>query len=315
LKLDFKERSYFVILPISSDLCLCEPFADYLNLTVPKEYGLSVLDLLKPILDTLGCSEVSEGLFLLPTKAGTCKVSPRGQVMIFSASGGFLEALRRINQYGHYLNQFTEYPHRVSMLHATADFRLDAPLAIESIYQRASEGGIQFTRKSLNPLHVSRLTGKNSEGIDTGTVYLGSRKNSDVWAKCYDKRQERLAKGLPDCGPMLRIEIAVQSDVGATLRDASKPFDLFWHFASKSLVTPPANFVSWSPHGEGFEIEKRVDDFTTWQRLWGIIENSSDFKRVIDLATADYGSDAVDEISRLLRKRITLSERSMVASA
>lgn len=295
-----------VILPINYDYCLCEPFTDYLNLTSQKENGEAILTELMPILDSLGCSEVLEGYFQLPSKLGMFKVSVRGQVSIFSASGGFLEALRKANLYGDYLVVFSEFEHRVSMLHATVDYRLDSPEYLEAIYQKASSGDLQLTRKSLNPLHVSRLTGKNGEGVDTGTVYLGSRKNSDVWAKAYDKRQERLAKGFDDVGPMLRIEIAVQSDVGATLRDASNPHDIFYHFASRSLVLPPEKFKGWEPHGAGFMIEKRQEDFTTWQRLWGIIANSSDFDRVVTLAIADYGDDAEKEISKLIHKKIRL---------
>lgn len=293
------------ILPLKNEYCLCDPFVDYLNITSPKANGLAILGQIKPILDSLGCSEVLEGLFQLPSKLGTFKVSVRGQVSIFSASGGFLEALRQNRLYNDYLVVFSEFEHRISMLHATVDFRVDSPEYLDQIYQKASSGEIQLTRKSLNPLHVSRLIGKNSEGIDTGTVYLGSRKNSDVWAKVYDKRQEMLAKGLNDTGPMLRIEIAVQSDVGATLRDASKPHDLFYQFASKSLVTPPASFKGWESHGQGFMLEKPKEDFTTWQRLWGIMSNSSDVDRMVRLAVDDYGDDALVELTKLLRKKLT----------
>jgi hypothetical protein len=293
------------ILPIKNAYCLCEPFTDYLNLTAPKEHGEAIFSQLRPILDSLGCSEVVEGLFQLPSKLGTFKRSVRGQVSIFSASGGFLEALRVNRLYGDYLVVFSEFEHRVSMLHATVDFRLDSPEVLEAVYQMASSGQLQLTRKTLNPLHVSRLTGKNSEGIDTGTVYLGSRKNSDVWAKVYDKRQERLAKGFDDVGPMLRIEIAVQSDVGATLRDASNPHDIFYHFASRSLVVPPEKFKGWEAHGSGFLIEKRPDNFTTWERLWGIMSHSSDVDRMVELAISDYGDDALVELTKLLRKKIT----------
>lgn len=293
------------ILPLKNEYCLCEPFVDYLNLTSPKENGLAILGQIKPILDTLGCTEVLEGLFQLPSKLGTFKVSTRGQVSIFSSSGGFLEALRQNRLYNDYLVVFSDFEHRISMLHATVDFRVDSPEYLEAIYQKASSGDMRLTRKAINPLHVSRLTGKNLEGVDTGTVYLGSRKNSDVWAKVYDKRQERLSKGFDDIGPMLRVEIAVQSDVGATLRDASKPFDLFYHFASKSLVTAPDNFKGWESHGEGFMLEKSKEDFTTWQRLWGIMSNSSDVNRMVELAVADYGDDALIELTKLLRKKVT----------
>jgi hypothetical protein len=113
--------------------------------------------------------------------------------------------------------------------------------------------------------------------------------------------------------PTLRIEIAVQSDVGASLRDASNPRNLFYHFASKSLVTAPDDFTGWEPFGTGFMLEKKTNDLTPWQQIKGILENSLDMKRCIDLALAHYGSDAEKELAKLVRNRFLLSERSMVA--
>lgn len=301
-------------LPINNDYCLCDPFCDYLNITSPKEQQQAILDLIKPYLDYAGCLEQFTGTFQIPSSFGTFKTYTRGSVCVFSASGGLLSAFRQLGLYDHYLTLFADFPHRVSMLHATADFRLDAPEYLEAIYQKATAGEVYLTRKAIDPKNVSKLTGKNLEGVDTGTVYLGNRANADVWAKAYDKRQERIQKGFTDPGQTLRIEIAVQSDVGASLRDASNPKNLFYHFAQKSLVTPPADFAGWAPYGLGFQIETKKPDLTTWQRLWGIIENSTDFKRVIDLALTDYGVDAEKEISKLLRKRLLLLERSMVAN-
>lgn len=301
-----------MILPIKNEYCLSEPFTDYLNLTSPKENLGAILNEVKPILDSLGCSEVVEGLFQLPSKLGTFKVSVRGQVSIFSASGGFLDALRANKLYGDYLVLFSEHPHRVSMLHATVDYRVDAPEYIEAIYQLATSGGVSLTRKAINPLHVTKLTGKNPDGVDTGTVYLGSRKNSDVWAKVYDKRQERLSKGLNDPGPMLRVEVAFQSDVGATLKDAYNPKNIFYHFASKSLVIAPDNVGKWAAHGEGFILEKPKQDFTAWQRVWGIMEFSSDVSRCVDIAISEWGADAAAELSKLITKRVRLRENSTI---
>lgn len=300
-------------LPISHSYCLCDPFCDYLNITSPKINQEAILNLIKPFLDVIGCLEQVTGLFSCAGGFGMFKTYVRGSVCVFSASAGVLDVFRKLNMYDEYLAIFYDFEHRVSMLHATVDYRIDSPELLDVIYQLGSSGQISLTRKSIDQKNVSRLIGKNLDGIDTGTVYLGKRQNSDVWAKAYDKRQERIQKGFSDPGPTLRIEIAVQSDVGATIRDASNPFNLFYHFAQRSLVTAPPAFTGWEPHGTGFNIERQKLDLTTWQRLWGIIENSTDFKRVIDLAVADYGTDAALEIKKLVSKRILLSERSMAA--
>lgn len=300
------------ILPISHRNCLCEPFTDYLNLTAPREHIEEVTEAVRPFADVLGCSEVTQGLFQMPQKAGTLKISVRGQVAIFSASGGVLERLRAIGAYNDYLSAFLPFPMRISMMHATVDYRLDAPDYLEAIYQLGVSGNCYLTRKAIQPHHVSRLQGQNSEGAQTGTVYLGIRRNADVWAKAYDKRQERIAKGFADPGNTLRLEIAVQSDVNASLRDASKPHDIFYHFASRSLVEAPPSFISWEPHGTGLDLPPRNDNLTTHQRLWGILGNSLDLQRAINLAVADYGVDAERELIQLLRKRFRLSERAQV---
>lgn len=298
-------------LPISHSYCLCDPFCDYLNITTPKINQDAVFALIQPFLDVIGCLEQFAGLFSCAGGFGTFKVYVRGQVCVFSASAGVLNAFRQLNMFDEYLALFYDFEHRVSMMHATVDLRLDAPELLEVIYQKASTGQISLTRKAIDPKNVSRLIGKNLEGIDTGTVYLGKKENSDVWGKAYDKRQERIQKGFPDPGPTLRIEIAIQSDMGATIRDASNPFNIFYHFAQRSLVIPPPSFQGWEPHGNGFIIDKKpAADLTTWQRIKGIIENSNDFKRVIEMAVLDYGKDAAKELDSIIRQRILLSERA-----
>lgn len=297
-------------LPISHSLCLCDPFCDYLNITTPKINQDAILELLKPYLDFIGCLEQTPGLFACAGGFGTFKTYIRGSVCVFSASGGVLNAFRQLNLYDQYLTIFYDFEHRVSMLHATVDFRIDAPEFLDVLYEKASSGAVSLTRKAIEPKNVTRLIGKNLEGIDTGTVYLGNKSNSDVWAKAYDKRQERIQKGFPDPQAMLRIEIAVQSDVGATIRDASNPFNIFYHFAQRSLVIPPPSFTGWEPHGTGFKIERSQDTLTTWQRIKAIVENSNDIKRIIEMAVLDYGKDAAKEIDKIIRQRILLSERT-----
>ena len=301
------------ILPIKSDLSICSPFCDYLNITSPKENQDDIMDKIRFYLDYLGCLEEQQGTFKLSGGFGTFKVYVRGHVSIFSASGGFLDALRIRNLYDSYLMVFFHFPHRISMLHATCDFRVDAPEYVAAAYNDAISGEFYLTRKSIDPKNVSRLVSQDQDGRETGTVYIGNRANSDVWAKVYDKRQERLRKGYESPLPLLRIEIAVQSDIRASLKDASNPHDIFYHYAQNSLVTPPVGFKGWESYGSSFEIDKPKSNLTTWGRLWGIIENSNDIKRVIDLAIADYGEDALKEINKLVAKRLTLRKGFQVA--
>ena len=299
------------ILPINNDLSICSPFCDYLNITSPKDNQYLIMTHLKPFLDICGCLESYEGTYNIPQSSGTFKLSVRGQVSIFSASGGFLGALRAKGLYDSYLMVFADYEYRISMMHATLDFRVDAPEYITGLYQKASNEKVRLTRKFIQSQNVKQILSRNDLGVDTGTVYLGNRANSDVWAKVYDKKHERQSRGDFTYPPTLRIEIAFQSDVGASLKDASNPSDIFYYHAQHSLVIPPDSFKSWSPYGQGFHTPKTQSNITPWQQIKSILEYSSDIRRVFDIAKSSYGEDALQEITKLIRGRFSLYERSI----
>ena len=294
---------------LNSRSIICSPFCDYLNVTSPKDNGDLIMGALKPVLDAIGAAEISPGVYQYAVKGGVFKYSERGQVCIFSASGGFLQTLRERGLFSDYLAALASFPHRVSMLHATADFLVDPPEIVQRVKRFGQEGEISLTRKSIPPKFVHSLLSLNAAGVETGTVYLGNRKNADVWAKVYDKQHERLSKGFDDPGAILRVEIAVQSDVGATLRDAFNPLALFYNFASSSLVEPPLDVPSWSANGEGFVLEEKASNFTIEQRLKSIMEGSLDVSRLIRLATEGFGADAPSVLAGLLAQRFAMVEK------
>lgn len=301
------------MIAIKHSQSLCEPFVDYLNITSPKDNLQSLTNALRPFIDALGMSEVKQGFFRLPDCEGTIKIFLKSNVSVFGASGQVLQRLRNKGLYNQYLAEFANYEHRISMMHVTCDYRIDAPKYLSKLYATAQKGAIYLTRKAINPLHVAMQVGRNLEGADTGTVYLGKRQNSDVWARVYDKRQERIAKGFDDPMPMLRVEIAVQSDVNATLRDASLPSDIFYHHASRSLVEAPASFTGWQPHGQGFHIPPNQFEPTPHERLTFIAENSLDITRIFELASASYGDDALAEIQKIIRNRFIRFKNGQVS--
>ena len=133
-------------------------------------------------------------------------------------------------------------------------------------------------------------------------MYLGNKANADVWAKVYDKRHERLSRGYAEPGSIVRVEVAVQSDVGATLRDALHPRDLFYHFAGRSLVEVPPDFSGWSAHGEGYVLGERRDR-TLFERMDSLIENSIDIAKLGAMAIVLYGDMAAQAIGRKVVRR------------
>lgn len=291
-----------IVPPLSYRSSVCSPFTDYLNVTTPRDNGELVLGELRPLLDALGASEVSDGLFALPDKGGTFKMHFRQRVAVLGASGGFLSSLRSNEMYAEYLRILSGHSHRVSMLHATVDFMVDAPEVVQQVEALGHAGGLALTRKAIQPQQIHALLSLGQDGRRTGTLYLGNRKNSDVWAKLYDKQHERLSKGLPDPGPLARLEIAVQSDIGATLRDAFDPSALFWHFASRSLVDPPPDAPQWQPYGEGFTLTPPALNLTGIQRLKAILEYSPDVSRLVKIAREEYGDEGGEVLAGLVRK-------------
>lgn len=290
-----------------------EPFADYLNVTTPRENEEGMREALVPLLDAAGTfEEVQPGRFqfydvkfergkLVPIPDGAIHFKRRGAVSVVSASGAVLRRFRMRNLFAEYLAVLASFPHRVSMLHVTADYLVPSPPdVVAEVKKAAQSGALALTRKKLLPSQCTYLLGADVDGKETGTVYLGQRSNADVWAKIYDKRHERLSRGYADPGSLVRVEVAVQSDVGATLRDVAQPRDIFFHFAGRSLVIAPPEFSGWVAHGEGYVLGERRER-TLFERMESLISNSLDVARLGAMALVLYG-DTPEGASAIGRK-------------
>lgn len=304
-----------------------QPFTDFLNVTTPVGNSDQVREALLPVIALLGAFEETEpGLFrffevrsvggqVSLSPDGVFKLKRRGSVLVISASGSVLRRMRHHGVYSEFLAVLSTFPHRVSMLHATADYIVQSPPDCIAQVKSAAQGGLlSLTRKALQPRHCTYLLGADSDGAETGTAYLGNRANADVWAKVYDKRHERLSRGFADPGPIVRIEVAVQSDVGATLRDAFDPRDLFFHFAARSLVEAPPDVGNWSAHGEGYVLGERRER-TLFERVESLLENSLDVARLGSMAILLYGEKAASVIGRKVVERGKLFDSQRLAPA
>lgn len=298
-----------ILLPLPAASMLADPFADYVNVTVPSDCIGALLDQVMPILDILGASESSPGLFKLPDGRSSFKVHRRGHVGVFSASGGFLWALRGKGLFSAYLRELAGFPHRVSMLHATQDYIVaDPALVVQEVRRLGQLGELALTRKHILPGQVKSILAVGCHGSETGTIYLGHRANADVWAKIYDKREERLSHGFPDPGPVVRVEIAVQSDVGATLRDVSDPASIFFHFGSRSLVQVPEGVAPWLPYGDGYVPSSAQFSPSALQRIESILEASPDVARILRIGRSEFGERVWDVLMPAFRRRCALRE-------
>lgn len=292
-----------ILIPLDWSSRATEPFCDYLNVTVPVDHREQFDSDIRGYFHSLGLSEDEflPGVYRIG-EYGTFKVGKRGKVLVASASGDALSHLRLIGGLSDYLTVLAAFPHRVSMLHATCDFVVPSPPAvIQEVKRMAYAEGLRLTRKTIRKEQVKCFMSIDQDGLETGTIYLGQRANADVWAKVYDKAHEGLRRGDTRHAHLVRLEIAIHSDMGATLRDAIEPANAFLQFASKSLLTPPQSFSGWEGKGEGYVLPQDVPKgITVYQQIEQIIEQCPDLLRLRRLARREFGDRACEVIARLL---------------
>lgn len=261
-------------------------FCDYLGVTVANDDWPAVREGIEPALDTIGASlefDSERSTLWRAGERGTVKAQRYGPVTSLGASGAVLVGLRAAGIFSGYLAAIGGVPHKVTRLDAAHDRKeATGPVIAELVEKAHAADGLSLTRKRILPRHVTRLVSRGVDGLDTGTCYLGSR-SAEVRACVYDKRQERLDKGLGDVGPLTRYELRVKSGVGATLRDAADPTELFWNFMAPGVLPRPDGVSDWVSHGEGFEVDWPGLPLPA-ARLKRRIESSPEVKALLKLA-------------------------------
>jgi hypothetical protein len=225
--------------------------------------------------------------------------------MALGATGVVTAALRFANVFGNYLAAIATVPHTVTRLDASRDVVEDTPPVIARIVEQASSpAGLSLTRKRVAPRHVTRLVVRREDGLDTGTCYVGSR-NADVRMAVYDKRVERMSRGLADVGPLTRYELRLTSGAGLTLRDAFDPTNVFWHFMPESLMSHPSDVVPWVSYALGFQVDWPAPPLSS-ERLKRRVQSSADVAALLRLAdeVGPYGFDFLVAQLRVLRPSV-----------
>lgn len=284
---------------------MSEVFADFVGVTFLVGEWPEVREQIQPALDVVSAScEHDEGDngALWRAGDGTVKAKRYGPVMMLGASGAILAGLRLAGMLGQYLDAVASRPHTVTRLDASLDVREPTAPVIARIVERVSSPeGLSLTRKRVSSQHVTRLVTRGDDGQDTGTVYVGSRA-AEVRLCVYDKRMERMARKLPDVGPLTRYELRLKSHVGLTLRDVWSPSSVFWHFVAPDVLPRPDGVPAWQPHGEPFAIPRR-DVPLPAQRLVALVQRSPEARRLAQLAheVGPYGfSLLLSELQRLV---------------
>lgn len=292
---------------------MTEVFCDFVSASFESVHWGDVRSQIGPSLDAIGAHiELdTDTQVLWRSGDGTINAKRYGPVMAVGASGAAIAGMRLANVFGKFLSSLGSVPHTVTRLDAARDVVEDTPPVLDRVVSKASsEEGISLTRKRVKPHHVTRLVSRRGDGLDTGTCYVGSR-NAEVRAAIYDKRAERVSRGLPDIGPLTRYELRLKSNAGATLRDALDPESLFWHFMAPDVLPRPDGIPQWESHALGYNIDW-PDDLTPAQRLVKRLENSADVAALLSLAdeVGPHGFDFMVNKLRSISLRSGIGEGS-----
>lgn len=291
---------------------------DYLNVTMPSLALAELKADLSGLFDAAGLSSSGDGeTYTLADSPGAFKLRHNSRYITLSASGGILRHFRDLGVMNYYLEILGKYPHKITRLDATSDFSvIYAPKVIQDFKTRANAGKLQLTRKALDPkTDITTFMGLNDNGHETGTVYLGNIKSHSVYGKIYDKTFERRQKGILQDSDVIRVELTLKADTGVSLKDVFDPEKVFYHFASRSIVSPPPHFNGWEPFGSGFEIPKQAELFTPAGKIQNIFSNSLDLSRAFKIAKTAYLSEALDVLVAQLRIAFLKREQSSLVAS
>lgn len=287
---------------------ISKPFCDFLSLSFPLDGDVypPVVNNLIEFLTGFGLVERSAGLYEVGGYGGTVRVSQRKPVCCFSLTGAVMRTLRESDALMDLAQMVDGVPHRVTRLDASCDFCADAPAYIQALYRRVRLGSIKLGKKRVENSDMTVYFNAGHDGRRTGTVYLGGPK-VEVRGCVYDKRHEMLEKGLPDPGPLLRIEIRLRSQVGCTVWDMTDPDRLYHHYAQPDLSVSPVPVRDWAPYGTGYTLEPRQAQYTAWQRLEMLLDDSAGIQQMLNL-TAQMGSGGSKVLFRLLGNKLEAME-------
>lgn len=292
-----------IIMKLSYASIAGKPFCDYLTVTMPAYALQSVTPSLQELFETAGMTSFDDGsTYLIDGNTGAFKLKTNPRYITLSASGGILEHFRNLKLFDQYITILNEHPHKITRLDATADYFVTyAPDVIQQFKIASNASKIVLTRKELSPSDIHYFLGSNEHGHETGTIYLGDRKTHSVYGKIYDKSFERTSKGYTSPGQTVRVELTLKADTGISLRDAHNPENVFYHYASRSLVMPPPHFIGWKPNVTGFELPAQKDLFTPAGKILNIFKFSTELSRAFRIAVKAFGPEALQVLTSQLR--------------
>ena len=290
-----------------------DPFCDFLSLTFPLagDGAPHIVGTVILFLSELGCVLESEGVYKIGAYEGTIMSKRRGQIWILSFTGAAMRSIREGGLLRDLAMLLSEVPHRVTRLDASCDYATDAPPFLERLYRRVRKSSLVLGRKVIRVSDCEVHFHTRDDGRRSGGIYLGGR-YAEVRALVYDKQSERIKKGYPDPGEMLRIEIRLRSQVGCSVFDAVEPARLYYHYAAPDLVSLPESVRPWKANGQGFELQQQPAHSTPYQRLKWLIGESAVIELMLRLCQQE-GAGGLRSVYTLLDRRVEAMAKKKAA--
>jgi len=266
-----------------------EPFCDFLSLTTPVDVLPVVLESVREFFRSFNVNLEGDSCYRSASK-GCLLWGTRHNVAWLSTSGAFLSDLRAVGMLNNYLCSLVSHPelgympHRVTRLDLTVDELSYPPDKLDRAYALGVGGQVSLTRKAVKSSSIKKIYSPvlyDDSGRDTGTVYFGHRATSKVRLTCYDKTQERFAKGVV-IPPTTRYELGVTGDMAISLKDAANPAPCFYNFMPSNLLSKPF-MVEWQASGEGYVLERR--ECLPSVKLEARMQQSSELKAQLKVAS------------------------------
>jgi len=287
----------------------CLVICDWLDVTTHPDSDIA--DKVLRFASTFATDFISEGkvdsgsVSVRTSSGGVLRVDKRRNHSRISASGIILSELRFLGLFGEYLDILGSGPHRVTRLDAAYDTDEDGADVFARLKRRYRKDLVMLTRKGLKPRFMSQF--RESDGRESGTFYAGYRSGADITGRVYDKALEILQRtGATDGKPLSRYELTVRSTFSPSLRDASEPERIFWHFMAPALVCKPKGLkvAPWESGWGGDWTSVKRSDTDPASAIRFLLEGSTVLER-LELLADELGPNGRQYLRGQLNKRFS----------
>jgi len=266
-----------------------DPICDWLDVTCQPENSFmgGLLDWLA--VKGVSCITFRDGTNAYKIGNGLLQISTTGRFHRASASGGFIDDLRKQGLWRDYVNLLGVVPHKVTRVDVAVDMYIDAPVVLTALETTYPVGEFKFGRKALRTKTI--LERRMIDNALSGTWYAGHMSKARVSGRVYDKQLELAERHGMLSPPLTRFELTFRKDFGASLWDVLNPRDLFYSYAGGLMATEHIKFDDWASRGTMPWVSLPVDSLVTVERAKRMLSHSAEIKRYAELFARTFGAE------------------------